>query len=177
MVPRMFESLELDCTWFIEESKFSFRYVRLCDFDIPKEQWLNYLHTVKALNRRRILRPLILVCTVYMFQLPVWGSPYKNGLNTFSYMYVMKIKFNIGIKITFLYCLKLRFCTTIYVFMPPPFSMGWRGGGGAYSITAVRTYVRPVRPVPSVPYITLLVSVRYLLKGLVYWIEILYTGI
>ena len=30
--------------------------------------------------------------------------------------------------------------------MPPPFSMG--GGGGAYSITAVRTYVRPsVRPV------------------------------
>ena len=26
--------------------------------------------------------------------------------------------------------------------MPPPFSMG-----GAYSITAVRTYVRPVRPI------------------------------
>ena len=39
---------------------------------------------------------------------------------------------------------------------------------GAYSITAVRT---------SVPYVTLLVSVRYLLKGLVYWIEILYTGV
>ena len=29
--------------------------------------------------------------------------------------------------------------------MPPPFSVG--GGGVAYSITAVRTYVRPVRPV------------------------------
>ena len=47
--------------------------------------------------------------------------------------------------------------------------------GGAYSITAVRMYVRP--SVPSVPYVTLSVSVRYLLKGLVYWIEILYTGI
>ena len=46
--------------------------------------------------------------------------------------------------------------------------------GGAYSITAVRTYIRPIRPVP---YVTLLVSVRYLLKGSVYWIEILYTGI
>ena len=51
--------------------------------------------------------------------------------------------------------------------------------GGAYSITAVRMYVRPVHPsVPYVvPYITLLVSVRYLLKGLEYGIEILYTGI
>ena len=42
------------------------------------------------------------------------------------------------------------------------------GGGGAYSITSAHTYV---------PYVTLLVSMRYLLKGLVYWIEILYTGI
>ena len=32
-------------------------------------------------------------------------------------------------------------------FMPPPFSTG--AGGGAYSITAVHTYVRPVRPVRS----------------------------
>ena len=52
---------------------------------------------------------------------------------------------------------------------------GGGGGGGAYSITAVGMYVRPV--LPSVLYITLLVSVRYLLKGLVYWIEILFTGI
>ena len=52
--------------------------------------------------------------------------------------------------------------------------------GGAYSITAVRTSVRSVhlsiRPVhlsrPSVPYVTQMVSVRYLLKRLVYWIEI-----
>ena len=31
--------------------------------------------------------------------------------------------------------------------MPPPFSMGGGGGGwggGAYSVTAVRTYIRPV---------------------------------
>ena len=43
-------------------------------------------------------------------------------------------------------------------------------GGGAYSISAVR-------PVLSVPYVAQIVSVQYLLKGLVYWIEILYTGI
>ena len=65
--------------------------------------------------------------------------------------------------------------------MPPPFSMGQGGGGGAYSITAVCTYICPihpsVHPIPSVPYVTLLVSVRYLLKGLVYWFGILYTGI
>ena len=65
---------------------------------------------------------------------------------------------------------------SLSVFMPPPFSMGGGGGGGggAYSITAVSTYVHPVRPVP---YVTLLVSMQYLLKGLVYWIEILHTGI
>ena len=57
-------------------------------------------------------------------------------------------------------------------FMPPPFSMG-----RVYSITAVRTYVRPILSVPSVPYVTQMVSVQYLLKKLVYWIEILYTGI
>ena len=45
------------------------------------------------------------------------------------------------------------------------------GGGDAYSITADHTYVH------TVLYVTLLVSVQYLLKGLVYWIEILYTDI
>ena len=56
-------------------------------------------------------------------------------------------------------------------FMPAPFSRGG-GGVGANSITAVRTYVRP-----SIRYVTLLVSVGYLLKGLVYWIETFYIGI
>ena len=56
------------------------------------------------------------------------------------------------------------------VFMPPPFSM-WGGGGGGHIVHRC-PYVRL-----SVPYVTLLVSMRYLLKGLVYWIEILYTGI
>ena len=27
----------------LEVSNFSFRYVRLCDLDIPREKWLNYL--------------------------------------------------------------------------------------------------------------------------------------
>ena len=44
-------------------------------------------------------------------------------------------------------------------------------GGHIVSPLSVHTSVL------SVPYVTLLVSVRYLLKGLVYWIEILYTGI
>ena len=56
--------------------------------------------------------------------------------------------------------------------MPPPFSMG---GAHIVSQLFVGTSVPSVRP--SIPYITQMVSVRYLLKGLVYWIEILYTGI
>ena len=54
--------------------------------------------------------------------------------------------------------------------MPPPFSMGV--GGDIVSPLFVRTSVPSVRAVRN-----LLVSVRYLLKGLVYWTEILYTGI
>ena len=47
---------------------------------------------------------------------------------------------------------------------PPPQHFQWSvcvgggGGRGAYSITAVRTYIRLVRP--SVPYVTQLISVR-----------------
>ena len=48
--------------------------------------------------------------------------------------------------------------------------------GHIVSLLSVRTSVRPRPPRPSVPYVTLLVSVRYLLEGLVYWTEILYTG-
>ena len=51
--------------------------------------------------------------------------------------------------------------------MPPPFSMGCGGegeGGHIVSPLSVRT---------SVLYVKQMVSVRYLLKRLVYWIEIL----
>ena len=57
--------------------------------------------------------------------------------------------------------------------MPLPFIMGG-GGGGAYSITLVCMSVRPVCPVP---YVRKMVSGGYLLKTLVYWIHISYTGI
>ena len=30
----------------LEESNFNFRYIRLCDLDIPREKWLKYLQTV-----------------------------------------------------------------------------------------------------------------------------------
>ena len=63
-----------------------------------------------------------------------------------------------------------HFKIVFFFFMPPPFSVG----GHIVSPLSVRTYV-PSRP--SVPYVTVLVSVQYLLKRLVYWIEILYTGI
>ena len=52
--------------------------------------------------------------------------------------------------------------------MPPPFS---RVGGGVVHI------VSPLYASPSVPYVTQMVSMRYLLKRLVYWIENLYIGI
>ena len=37
----------------LEFSNFSCTYVRLCDLDIPREKWLNYLQTVDILIRRR----------------------------------------------------------------------------------------------------------------------------
>ena len=59
-------------------------------------------------------------------------------------------------------------------FMPPPFSMG----GHIVSPLSVRPSIPSVSLFhPSVPYATQMVSVRYLLKISVYWIEILYTGI
>ena len=59
---------------------------------------------------------------------------------------------------------------------PAIFNGGRAGGGGEHIVSPLS--VRPsVRPVPSVPCVTQIVSVRYLLKRLVYWIEILYTGI
>ena len=55
----------------------------------------------------------------------------------------------------------------------------WEGGGGGADVGGGHI-VSPLfirTSVPSVPYVTQMVSLRYLLKGLVYWIEILYTGI
>ena len=46
----------------LEDSIFDFRYVRLCDLDIPREKRLNYLQTVETLIRHRVLRRLIWVC-------------------------------------------------------------------------------------------------------------------
>ena len=37
-----------------EESNFILRYVRLCELDILRKKWLNYLQTVETLIRRRI---------------------------------------------------------------------------------------------------------------------------
>ena len=37
--------------YILEESDFNFRYVELCDLDIPRENWLNYLQTVETLIR------------------------------------------------------------------------------------------------------------------------------
>ena len=65
--------------YILEESNFNFRYVRLCDWDIPREKWLNYLQTVETLIRCRIL---IWVCTVC--RLPFYGSPDYNGKGLFS---------------------------------------------------------------------------------------------
>ena len=58
----------------------------------------------------------------------------------------------------------------MFVFMPPPFSMGVH--------IVLPLSVRPSSPsVLSVLYVTKMVSIQYLLKRLVYWIQILYTDI
>ena len=51
-------------------------YIRLCKLE--RENWLNYLQTVKTLIRRRMLRHLIWVFIVC--QLPFKESPEYNGL-------------------------------------------------------------------------------------------------
>ena len=62
------------------------------------------------------------------------------------------------------------------IFYAPPFSIGGGGGGGQHIVSplSVRTAIQSL---PSIPYVTQMVSVRYLLKKFVYWIEVLYTGI
>ena len=62
-----------------------------------------------------------------------------------------------------------KFQIFMIFFMPRQFQSGW---GHIVSPQSVQTYVRTsVRPVRK------MVSVRYLLKRLEYWIHILYTGI
>ena len=56
-------------------------------------------------------------------------------------------------------------------YAPAIFNAGGVGGVHIISPLPVRMYVRPIL------YVIQLVSVWYLLKRLVYWIEILYTGI
>ena len=48
----------------LEDSNFDLRCVRLCNLDIRREKWLNFLQTVETLIRRRVLRRLIWVSTV-----------------------------------------------------------------------------------------------------------------
>ena len=54
--------------YLLEESYINFKYVRLCDLDIPREKWLNCLQTVETLIRCCILQHLIWVCTVCQLQ-------------------------------------------------------------------------------------------------------------
>ena len=50
--------------YILEDSNFSFGYIKLCDLDITREKWLNYLQTVETLIRYHVLRHLIWVYTV-----------------------------------------------------------------------------------------------------------------
>ena len=70
-----FRLKKISPNYILEESNFNFRYVWLCDQNIPREKWLNYLQTVKTLIRRRIPWHLIWVSTVY--QLSFWVHQYS----------------------------------------------------------------------------------------------------
>ena len=50
--------------YILEESKFNSRYVKLCDLDIPREKWLNYLQTVENLIRCYTAQCRVWVCIV-----------------------------------------------------------------------------------------------------------------
>ena len=49
---------ELPPNCILEKSNFNFRHVRLCDLDIPREKWLNYLQTVETFTLVFIVRLL-----------------------------------------------------------------------------------------------------------------------
>ena len=50
--------------YILESFNFVFKYVRLCDLDIPGENWSNYLQTMETQIRCRVLWRLTWVCTV-----------------------------------------------------------------------------------------------------------------
>ena len=63
--------------YILEESNFSFRYVRLCDLDIPREKWQKYLQTVETLI---ILWHLIWVCSLQTTLLRVSRLKWVNSV-------------------------------------------------------------------------------------------------
>ena len=81
IIQERFNPLQTEWTlphYILEDSNLKFRYVRLCNLNIPRKKWLNYLQTVETLIRCHILRHLFGVCTVC--QLLFYGSPDYNGL-------------------------------------------------------------------------------------------------
>ena len=69
-----------------KDSNFDLRYVRLCNLDIPREVWVNYLQTVETRIRHRILRQLIWVCTFASYPFRVSGY---DGLTTLVGLTIM----------------------------------------------------------------------------------------
>ena len=59
-----FNPLETPPHYILEDPNFDFRYIWLCDLDIPKEKWLNYLQTAETLIIRCRMQHLISICTV-----------------------------------------------------------------------------------------------------------------
>ena len=48
----------IDPDYILEESNFNFRYVWLCNLDIPRENWLNCLQTARQAHDVNITLPL-----------------------------------------------------------------------------------------------------------------------
>ena len=51
--------------YILEESNFNFRYARLGDLHVPREKWLNYLHTVETSDLGLHCFPIILLRVDY----------------------------------------------------------------------------------------------------------------
>ena len=79
----------------MEESTFSFRYMRLCDLDISREKWLNFF----ANNGNPDQRPHSVVSDLGPHYLPM------------AYLGVSRLKWNTVVQIT---------PNLFFVFMPQP---------------------------------------------------------